>query len=538
MTAFSEVGRERLRRSYKQMMRLRAEALASDDPEAIHKMRVAARRLRVVLNTFADCYPQKPARRLARQVKRLQRALGDVRDRDVLLEQLQSDAARAPADQQPGIRWLINQLGAQRAAHFQTLRQRLRKGKIARMEAALQLTLRSRDPSGIQPPADATRPALQPENSIAAHLQPLLVTHLAELRRWSDVARDPDHAQEQHQLRIAAKRLRYTLELFSNFLPRQASEFINALSELQDILGALHDQIVLQDIIEYALAETQAERSASAPTGKGLYRRLPADRGGGQPEAEEPHPQGEERAALQRFLAAKSGEHEARYAAFLACWERWEAQHTLDQMDALACSLSPTPAEQHMCGGLNVEDWPHARQIARLAQTLFQETAALHQLDERAAALLERGALLHNAGMLIAERSHHKHSFEVISATSLPDVSPTERHEIACIARYHRRALPSRRHPEFASLDKAARERVSRLAALVRLADACDYHHDSRVEQVHLELNEEEAHLWLAPGPGWHAGEEVRQAQAKADLFEQVFGRKVRVAEAETAQES
>ncbi len=501
-----------MRDYYHQLARWRAAVLADDDPEALHKMRVAARRLRVALNTFADCYPEKPARRLARQVKRLQRALGSVRDTDVLLDQLRADGTHAPTDQQSGIHWLINQMQEQRTGHFRVVQRRLRKRQMSRLRATLQATLRPTTPSShpapVQASAGAAHPSLQPEESLGARLQPLLFRHLEELRRWGDVARDPDHAQEQHQLRIAAKRLRYTLELFSDLLPAQAGELINALSELQDILGALHDHIVLRGIIEHALA---------AP----------------HPEAAHPPPQGPERAALERFLADKAREHQARYAAFLACWQQWEAQHTLERLEALARALGPTPAEQRLCGGLNVEDWPHARQIARLAQMLFEATSPLHRLDTRAAALLERAALLHNAGMLIEKRRHHKHSFTLISATSLPDVSAAERHEIACIARYHRRALPSPCHPEFARLDNAARERVCQLAALVRLADACDYRHDGRVVQVRLELQGDEARLWLVPGPGLHADVEIRRAQAKADLFERAFGRKVQVGEVE-----
>lgn len=525
MTALATAGDAHLRAYYQQMTRWRADVLADDDPEAIHKMRVAARRLRVVLKTFADCYPKKPRRRLARQVKRLQRALGSARDNDVLLEQLRNESEQAPAGQQPGIRWLINFLQAQRASHFQEVQRRLRKRKMARLRADFQATLRpaaqSRRPAPI-PPTEGVAPSpLPPEDSLATRLQSLLLGHLAELRRWSEVARDPDHTQEQHQLRIAAKRLRYTLELFQDVLPRQADELINALSELQDTLGVLHDQIVLRGIIQDALADAQAGAGSSAGglTGRGEVQ----------------HPQRQERAALKRFLGAKAREQQERYTAFLTLWQQWEEQRTLERIEALAWALGPTPAEQQVCGGLNVEDWPHARQVARLAQQLFAATAPLHGLvDTRAAALLERAALLHNAGMLIEKRRHHKHSFTLISAASLPDVSAAERHEIACIARYHRRALPSRRHPEFACLDTAARERVSQLAALVRLADACDYRHDGRVEQVRLELEGDEARLWLVPGPGLHADEEIRQAQAKADLFERAFGRKVQVAEVET----
>src|SRR6266566_8908469 len=124
----------------------------------------------------------------------------------------------------------------------------------------------------------------------------------------------------------------------------------------------------------------------------------------------------------------------------------------------------PTEEELRLNGGLQVEDWPHARQVMRLSVQLFEATLPLHHLDESASRLLERGAFLHNAGMLIEQRRHHKHSFRLIKETPLPDFTDEERHEIACIARYHRRALPSMSHEEFATLSPAARKRVSSLA--------------------------------------------------------------------------
>ena len=186
-------------------------------------------------------------------------------------------------------------------------------------------------------------------------------------------------------------------------------------------------------------------------------------------------------------------------------------------------SPNPTSKEIMLCGGLEVEDWPHARQVARLALILFQEAQPLHQLDKRGALLLERAALLHNAGMLIAHRAHHKHSFALIRNTPLPDVSEEERHEIACVARYHRRALPSKRHPEFAQLDKPARKRVKQLAALIRIADALDYGHDGRVELVQAEIEEEAVRFFVIAQHGLHADDEVARARQKADLFEDVF---------------
>src|SRR5438046_7756841 len=144
----------------------------------------------------------------------------------------------------------------------------------------------------------------------------------------------------------------------------------------------------------------------------------------------------------------------------------------------------PTPEELRLSGGLQVEDWPHARQVERLSVQLFEATQPLHELDESALRLLKRAAFLHNTGMLIEARRHHKHSYNLIKGTTLPDVTEEERHEIACIARYHRRALPSTSHEEFAELSRPARERVSALAALLRIADALDYSHDGRVLQL------------------------------------------------------
>ncbi len=192
----------------------------------------------------------------------------------------------------------------------------------------------------------------------------------------------------------------------------------------------------------------------------------------------------------------------------------------------------PTPDELHLSGGLLVEDWPHARHVTRLAVQLFEATQPLHGMGAKELRLLERAAFLHNTGMMIEMRRHHKHSFRLIKDTKLPDFTEKERYEIACIARYHRRALPSNEHEEFAALGKAARKRVSILSALVRIADALDYNHDGRVLRIATELAlcDEDTwtfRLWARPLSDLDA--ELEHAYEKADLFEKVFARKVRI---------
>ena len=191
----------------------------------------------------------------------------------------------------------------------------------------------------------------------------------------------------------------------------------------------------------------------------------------------------------------------------------------------------PTVEELHLSGGLLVEDWPHARQVARLSAQLFEATLPLHQLDAEALRLLDRAAFLHNTGMLIETRRHHKHSYRLIKQTPLPDFNDEQRHEIATIARYHRRALPSAAHEEYARLDRQARKRVSALAALLRIADALDYSHDGRVLQLAASPELSDAENWtiaVQVRPLADLDDELEHASEKADLFEKVFKRKLR----------
>ena len=192
----------------------------------------------------------------------------------------------------------------------------------------------------------------------------------------------------------------------------------------------------------------------------------------------------------------------------------------------------PTAEELRLSGGLLVEDWPHARQVERLSTQLFHATRPLHELDDHALRLLERAAFLHNTGMMIESRRHHKHSFRLIKETRLPDFTDEERHEIACIARYHRRALPSTSHEEFAELSRRGRKRVSALSAILRIADALDYSHDGRVLQLAPVPRLSDKSTWtiaLKIRPLADLDAELEHAYDKADLFEKTFKRKLRL---------
>jgi CHAD domain-containing protein len=81
-----------------------------DDIERLHDMRVATRRLRAVLEVFANCFPRRAHRRVLDEVKVLADALGERRDHDVQIASLETYAAAAPAPDRPGVEALIDVL--------------------------------------------------------------------------------------------------------------------------------------------------------------------------------------------------------------------------------------------------------------------------------------------------------------------------------------------------------------------------------------------------------------------------------------------
>lgn len=91
-------------------------ALLGEDPEGVHDVRVASRRLRAAMDVAVDCFPKSWYRPLHRTAKKITSALGEVRDRDVLLEALAEERAQAPAAERPGIDRLIDRIERERVA--------------------------------------------------------------------------------------------------------------------------------------------------------------------------------------------------------------------------------------------------------------------------------------------------------------------------------------------------------------------------------------------------------------------------------------
>lgn len=168
-------------------------------------------------------------------------------------------------------------------------------------------------------------------------------------------------------------------------------------------------------------------------------------------------------------------------------------------------------------------DEAHGRHVARLALSLFDQLVELHELPEEDRRILLGAALLHDIGQYVSYRKHHKHSLYLILNGQLSVFSPPEIPLVALVARYHRRAAPKDEHFLWSDLPKADRDRVLKLAALLRVADALDREHLQQVSSVTASVRKDRVVLTVEA-----RGElllEQWAMQKKGSLFERAFGR-------------
>ncbi len=131
-------------------------------------------------------------------------------------------------------------------------------------------------------------------------------------------------------------------------------------------------------------------------------------------------------------------------------------------------------------------DAAHGRHVAHLAARLFDDLSREHGLGERERLLLQVAALLHDIGIYVSLRAHHKHSQYILAAAQIFGLSDDETAVIANVARYHRRGAPQRSHLPYAALDRQERLIVDKLSALLRVANALDAEHLQKVRDLHV----------------------------------------------------
>jgi exopolyphosphatase/guanosine-5'-triphosphate,3'-diphosphate pyrophosphatase len=176
-------------------------------------------------------------------------------------------------------------------------------------------------------------------------------------------------------------------------------------------------------------------------------------------------------------------------------------------------------------------DWhkTHSEQVATICLRLFDELRPLHKLGAPERELIEYAAMLHDIGWHIGRKAHHKHSMYLIANGDLKNFTAEEVQVIANMARYHRKASPSRaKHDAYDALSQPSRRVVDVGAALLRLADGLDRSHASVIVGLTCRIGgDRDEPIRCTLTARSDAELEIWGARRKMKWFEQVFGRKI-----------
>jgi CHAD domain-containing protein len=259
----AEAGRKILRFHFARMLEREAGTRGGEDIEDLHRMRVATRRMRAAWRLFGDAYRPKAERRYVRELRTVASSLGAVRDLDVLLENLAAYVAAHPAEEGEALKPLAAAWQEQREAARRAMVSMLDSSAYRRFvddylafvetEGAGALSLHATAPSRVRD--TATSRIWGAYEQVRAYDATLA---------WADVA-------TIHQLRIASKRLRYSLEFFREVLGPEAGPLIDRVTRLQDHLGLLNDADVAARLAREFLVASAARLSPPTIEAVGRY---------------------------------------------------------------------------------------------------------------------------------------------------------------------------------------------------------------------------------------------------------------------------
>jgi CHAD domain-containing protein len=217
----------RLERLHEQLLAHDPGVRLGDDPEDLHQLRVATRRLRAALRAARPMLVREWSEPLRRELRWLGGVLGEARDLDVLIEQLRGEAEGVSADEQRALDRAVGVLRTERDEAGEGVRAALESERYLELLAAVEQAARA-------PHVVATDVSL---GAIAA----------AEFRRLRRAAKklpaDPSN-EELHALRIKGKRARYAAELAENAVGKRAKRFVAAAKDFQDVIGSHQDAVV------------------------------------------------------------------------------------------------------------------------------------------------------------------------------------------------------------------------------------------------------------------------------------------------------
>jgi CHAD domain-containing protein len=229
-----EAGRKILLTNLQQMLVHQNGLPTPESVHHVHQMRVMIRRMRSALRLFAPYYKKKALRPIVLGLRHTARMLGAVRDLDVLSDNLRQYA------QKHNLAWedILAFLAQERQQTFGLLMQWLESDEYAEFLGRYTRFVTTVGKGSISH-SSATAIPFKVRHVVTV----LLYQQLSHVLAYDELL-PTDHAETLHELRIACKALRYSLNFFDDLLGNSAKLFHNDVKSLQDYLGLLNDAVV------------------------------------------------------------------------------------------------------------------------------------------------------------------------------------------------------------------------------------------------------------------------------------------------------
>jgi len=243
--AMSEAGRKTFRFHFRRMLYYEPGTRLGQDPEALHDMRVATRRMRAAFRVFGSYYGSSVTP-YEKSLRRAGRILGAVRDLDVFYLKILAYLEALPEVQRGSLDPLLAVLDARRETARREMLRYLDSNRSARFKERFGEFVETKGLGSLPVAQDG-----EPHPYRVRHVAPVAIyERLAAVRSYDEWVTVPSPPVTRlHALRIACKRLRYALEFFREVLGPETKAVINQVVEMQDHLGELQDAVVASGIL-------------------------------------------------------------------------------------------------------------------------------------------------------------------------------------------------------------------------------------------------------------------------------------------------
>lgn len=236
-------------------------ALDWSDPEGVHSMRVASRRLRSALRDFLPFLRKRGLTSVQKRLKNLADALGDVRDQDVAIMALEVLEKKAPDNVSPTLKQFIEMRKERREQARDALKLILDKTQLDQLQSDFVAAVDGATAM------DGPKAASKPQISYLKMSRAVISDLLKELEKLSADVYKPFEVETLHDMRIAAKRLRYAVELFQSCWGRRSiGTYAKRAARVQTALGDLHDCDVWIESFGEAIDEARKQKQEAQVT--------------------------------------------------------------------------------------------------------------------------------------------------------------------------------------------------------------------------------------------------------------------------------